>query len=189
VRRLCGTAATPADRPGETQAGRNRAWVLLQRSGQAVCDRAQSGQQQFGRCAVLHAVRLAGPGATGQTAVILEVARPTEVAPLLLQTYDLTEREGHIAQLVLQGLSTDESATALFISALTVQQHLKAVFDKTGVHSRRDLVARIFAQQYLPRLRLGTRPGADGWFAERMIPEDAGTRWHDPTAAPGLYSS
>jgi DNA-binding CsgD family transcriptional regulator len=129
-----------------------------------------------GQWLVLHAARLTGPGAARQTAVILEVARPLEVAPLLLQAYALTEREGHIAQLVLQGLSTDEIAAALFISTLTVQQHLKAVFDKIGVHSRRDLVAQIFAQQYLPRLRAGASPGVDGWFAERMAPTGAEPR-------------
>jgi DNA-binding CsgD family transcriptional regulator len=118
---------------------------------------------------VLHASRLAGPAALGQTAVILELARPTEVAPLILQAYDLTAREAQVAQLVLQGLSTDEIAAVLCISTLTVQQHLKAVFDKTGVRSRRELVAQLFAQQYLPRIHAGSRLGADGWFAEPAV--------------------
>jgi DNA-binding CsgD family transcriptional regulator len=118
---------------------------------------------------VLHASRLAGPsppGPTGPTAVILQPARPTEIAPLILQAYALTAREAQLAQLVLQGRSTDEIAATLFISSLTVQQHLTAVFDKTGVRSRRELVAQVFAQHYLPRLRSGARPDADGWFAE-----------------------
>jgi DNA-binding CsgD family transcriptional regulator len=99
---------------------------------------------------VLHASRLAGPRAAGQIAVTIEAARPIEVAPLILRAYDLTERETRVAQLVLQGRATDEMAGELSISALTVQQHLKAIFDKTGVHSRRELVARIFAQRYVP---------------------------------------
>ncbi len=72
--------------------------------------------------------------------------------PLVLQAYGLTERETRVAQLVLLGLSTDEIVDRLLITTLTVQQHLKAVFDKIGVHSRRELVARVFAQHYLPRM-------------------------------------
>jgi DNA-binding CsgD family transcriptional regulator len=119
-----------------------------------------------GRWLVVHASRLGGPGAPMQTAVILEPAQPTAVAPLILEAYDLTGREAHVAQFVLQGVPTEEIAAALCISSLTVQQHLKAVFDKTGVRSRRDLVAQIFTEQYLPRILSGIRPGADGWFAD-----------------------
>jgi DNA-binding CsgD family transcriptional regulator len=80
------------------------------------------------------------------------------VAPLVLQAYGLTDREAQVAQLVLRGLATGEIADRLYITALTVQQHLKAIFDKTGVHSRRELVAHVFAEQYLPRMRDGPRP-------------------------------
>ena len=104
-----------------------------------------------GRWLVLHAARLSGAGASGATAVMLEQAPPLEVAPLVLQAYALTEREARVAQLVLQGLATREISERLSISALTVQDHLKAVFDKTGVNSRRALVAQVFAQHYMPR--------------------------------------
>ena len=118
-----------------------------------------------GQWLVLHASRLAGPAASGQTAVILELARPTEVPPLVLQAYALTDRDAQVAQPVLRGLSTEESAAVLSISLLAVQQHLKAVFEKTGVRSRREFTAQILAQQYLPRIAAGTRIAADGWFA------------------------
>lgn len=105
---------------------------------------------------------------------MLELARPTEIAPLVLRAYDLTDREAQIAGFVLRGLSTDEIAAELSISAQTVQQHLKSIFDKTGVHSRRDLVAQIFTQQYLPRIRAGCAPAADGWFGEPVLVRPAG---------------
>jgi DNA-binding CsgD family transcriptional regulator len=101
---------------------------------------------------VLHAARLSGATGDRQIAVILEPAGPAEVAPLVLHAYGLTDREAQVAQLVLLGLPMDVIAGRLSIAALTVQQHLKAVFDKTGVRSRLELVAQIFVQQYLPRM-------------------------------------
>jgi DNA-binding CsgD family transcriptional regulator len=108
-------------------------------------------QTRAGLWLVLYAARLSGSAGRGSIAVILEPAAPAEVAPLVLQAYGLTPRETQVAQLVLQGLSTGEIADRLAITALTVQ-HLKAVFDKTGARSRREFVAQVFAQHYLPRL-------------------------------------
>jgi DNA-binding CsgD family transcriptional regulator len=110
-------------------------------------------QTRSGQWLVVHASRLSGRGAPHETAVILEPARPAELAPLLLQAYGLTRREAEVAQLVLRGVSTAGIAATLVISDYTVQQHLKAVFDKLGVASRRELVAQVFAQQYRPRVR------------------------------------
>jgi hypothetical protein len=47
-----------------------------------------------------------------------------------------------------------------------VQDHLKAIFAKVGVRSRRELVAQLFLQHYAPRLQAGSKVGSDGWFAD-----------------------
>ena len=118
-----------------------------------------------GRWLVLHASRLRTTQAEGQIAVIFEEARPAEIAPLIVEAYGLTKREGEITGLVLRGLSTAEVARELHITPNTVRDHFKSIFDKVGVRSRRELVGQVFAQHYQPRLATGHEPNADGWFA------------------------
>ena len=70
-----------------------------------------------------------------------------------MSAYGLTEREQQVTGLVLQGESTSSIAKQLVVSAHTVQQHLKSIFEKTAVRSRRDLVGKVFFSHYEPRLR------------------------------------
>ena len=101
-----------------------------------------------GQWLMLSASRLSRWGEQGQLAVLFEVARPVEIAPLIMQAYHLTKREGEVTHLILQGCATTEIAATLHISSHTVQDHLKAIFEKVDVRSRRELAGRIFAQQY-----------------------------------------
>jgi DNA-binding CsgD family transcriptional regulator len=117
-----------------------------------------------GHWLLVHASRLLGPRTQGQIAVIFEVARPAEVAPLIVQAYDLSRRESEIVQSVLRGLSTIEIAATFHISSNTIQDHLKAIFEKVGVRSRRELVGQLFAQQYQPRIAAGCGLDSRGWF-------------------------
>jgi DNA-binding CsgD family transcriptional regulator len=117
-----------------------------------------------GRWLVLHASRLRDQDTDGRIAVIFEEARPSEIAPLIVDAYGLTKREGEITRLVLRGLSTAEVCEELHITPNTVRDHFKAIFDKVGVRSRRELVGQVFAQQYQPRMATGHALDADGWF-------------------------
>lgn len=87
-----------------------------------------------------------------RTAVIIEPARRDRVALLLMAIYGLTPREREVTHLVLTGCSTAEIAIDLAISPYTVQQHLKRIFDKTGVRSRRELMGKVFFDNFHPRV-------------------------------------
>jgi DNA-binding NarL/FixJ family response regulator len=56
---------------------------------------------------------------------------------------DLTAQEAQIAQLARQGLSNPEIGTQLFLSSRTVEWHLRKVFAKLGISSRRELDAAL----------------------------------------------
>jgi DNA-binding CsgD family transcriptional regulator len=106
----------------------------------------------------------------GRVAVIISAARDPEVAGLIAQAYGLSARERDVTRLVLHGRSTHEIAAGLHVSPYTVQDHLKSIFEKVGVRSRRELVAQLFLQQYAPKLAVGASPSADGWFLSGNAP-------------------
>ena len=135
VRAVAGRALRTAEHPDEP--------------GQVAVSRVLS---RSGTWVVLHGASLVSGGDL-RVAVIVEPAHPARIAPLLMSAYGLTEREQHVTRLVLQGDSTAEIAERLVVSVHTVQQHLKGVFDKTGVRSRRDLVGKVFFAHYEPRVR------------------------------------
>ena len=102
-----------------------------------------------GQWLLLHGSRLDGL-AEGMTAVIVEPARPAEIALLVVHAHGLSEREREVTGLVLRGLSTKEMASQLYLSPLTVQHYLKAIFEKLGVRSRGELVAKVFCTGRTP---------------------------------------
>ena len=66
---------------------------------------------------------------------------------------DLTAHERQIAQLARDGLSNPEIGARLFLSPRTVEWHLRKVFSKLGIHSRRELTNALA----VPRLRVRPR--------------------------------
>jgi DNA-binding CsgD family transcriptional regulator len=81
-------------------------------------------------------------------ALVIEPAKASEIAPIVVEAYGLTAREVEVTRLVARGLSTDEIATELFLSRHTIRDHLKAIFEKVGVSSRGELTSELFAEHY-----------------------------------------
>jgi|RhiMetdeSRZDD1v2_1073273.scaffolds.fasta_scaffold54050_5 DNA-binding CsgD family transcriptional regulator len=77
-----------------------------------------------------------------------------------MRAYGLTERERDVLLQTIRSRSAKEAAAALGLSAYTVVDHLRAVFEKVGVRSKGELVARIFFEHYYPGL-LGEAGPAD----------------------------
>jgi putative transposase len=63
--------------------------------------------------------------------------------------------------------STSKSAVSREFVSRT-REHLKSIFDKTGVRSRRELVFAILQAHYLPRAMTRQPVGPSGFFAERV---------------------
>jgi DNA-binding CsgD family transcriptional regulator len=109
--------------------------------GESVTARVRTSS---GRWHTVHASALDGqPG--GQTAVVIAEASPEQLTSLFLDAHGLTPAQTRVAALVLRGYSTRQIVNELHISSHTVQEHLRAVFDKFGIGSRRELVASLLS--------------------------------------------
>lgn len=85
----------------------------------------------------LRAARL-GP----DIAVTIEESTPAERLDLFARAHALSARESELLGHLGSGAATREIAGRMFLSEHTIQDHLKAVFAKTGTHSRKELLAR-----------------------------------------------
>lgn len=100
-------------------------------------------QGRDGRWWSLRAAPLAGPTGRQDVVVSVEATPRGALHRFALAAHGLTNREEEVAVLVLQGASTKDIAGSLHLSPHTVQDHLKKIFEKVGVSSRRDLIVRL----------------------------------------------
>jgi len=65
---------------------------------------------------------------------------------------DLTPREQHVLQLLVDGCSTNEIVAHMNVTPSTVRTHVQSIFVKMGVHSRLQAVAMLSREGLLDRV-------------------------------------
>ncbi len=66
-----------------------------------------------------------------------QTRRASELAPFVA----LTQREGEVLALLVDGLTVDEIAERTYVAVSTVRSHVRGIFQKLGVHSQLAAVA------------------------------------------------
>ncbi|MED3647600.1 LuxR C-terminal-related transcriptional regulator [Halalkalibacterium halodurans] len=102
----------------------------------SVCIPAANGQ-----LLTLYASKLTSELLPEQYAVISQNTSPFERLGYSLLYYGLTQREIQIVEQIVNGYTTKQISSHLYISTHTVQDHLKSIFSKMNVNSRRELLS------------------------------------------------
>jgi DNA-binding CsgD family transcriptional regulator len=98
---------------------------------------------------VVRATTFAAPTAAGASptrddvVITIDVASSADISSLALAARGLSPREQEVASMVLQGVATKGIAESLGLSPHTVQDHLKSIFVKLGLNSRREMVQQL----------------------------------------------
>ena len=111
----------------------------------------------------LHA-SLPAAATEGRVAIVIERATAARAATVQLEAFGATAREREVATLLARGLTRAEIAERLVLSTHTVEDHTKSLYEKVGVASRQELVARIFLDEYLPEVAQSTPLTSRGRF-------------------------
>ncbi|MWK40579.1 GAF domain-containing protein [Actinomadura sp. J1-007] len=94
----------------------------------------------------LHAQPLQGAGSHAAPDMMAVTIRPTtgtELLPAMAAWHGLTPREQTVVERALEGMPSKQIARRLDVSPHTVNDHLKAIYRKTGVSAREELIARL----------------------------------------------
>jgi DNA-binding CsgD family transcriptional regulator len=118
--------------------------AAVARSTNGAADAGALERAVDGRWVKIEAAPLEGED-DGRIAVALRGAAPAETFGLLCRAYALTPRERQVLSALIAGLDTRAITERLYISRHTVQDHLKSVFAKVRVRSRRELLATFSA--------------------------------------------
>lgn len=127
-----------------------QSWGMFPPAVYAAAVLARSGRETeahlLSRSATGGWVRLEASGledaGEGAVAVTIRTATQQEIFDLAARAHGLTVRERQVTAAVVRGQDTDDIARTLVMSPWTVQDHLKSVFAKVGVHRRGEIRAR-----------------------------------------------
>jgi DNA-binding CsgD family transcriptional regulator len=78
-------------------------------------------------------------GPRSAVAVVVQPGPEAGLLDTMFRAYGLSQREREVATFAVRGRTTKEIAHQLFLSRWTVQDHLKAIFEKTSVNTRGEL--------------------------------------------------
>jgi DNA-binding CsgD family transcriptional regulator len=81
-------------------------------------------------------------------AVVVEPAPRDEIVDFMLTSCRISSRERQIALLLAQGYDPGEISKLARLSPFTVRDHLKNVFEKCEVHSRVELISKLFVNTH-----------------------------------------
>ncbi|MEU7852255.1 helix-turn-helix transcriptional regulator [Nonomuraea sp. NPDC049141] len=98
----------------------------------------------FGRWTVIEGQPLS-PDGDGDVAIVIQAATGPLLLPSFCEWYGITPRERSVVELLHDGAAPKQIARRLDLSVHTVNDHLKAVFRKTGASGRDELMAALTA--------------------------------------------
>ncbi|NGM18062.1 hypothetical protein GMI70_08700 [Eggerthellaceae bacterium zg-893] len=150
---LAKQASTPAQAPdaNKTASGANAEGSAPQTSEEAPADAAGKQPAKQAAPAAVEAPDApnAAPASTAPAAATAPAATPAEQAAAdWVVRFGLSRREREVAQLLLSGRNVPAVAELLCISQSTVQTHVKHIYEKTGVHTRQELIALGYEQTH-----------------------------------------
>ncbi len=93
----------------------------------------------------MRAARIGGRNSHGERniAITIEEASSTERMSVFARAYGLSAREAELLGNLMAGDDTSQIARRMFLSQHTVQDHLKSIFAKTSVRTRRALLSLV----------------------------------------------